>query len=106
MRVSSLLFPGLFRVGLPMICCAALVVGSSHATADESFLSKPSEEWTESEALQVLTDSPWAHTITTTIQDFQCDYEHPAYPRTYPEGVAERLDSIDLMPPAAVVKPD
>lgn len=106
MRISSFFFPGLFRVGLSITCCAALVAGSVPLTADEPFLAKPSEEWTESQALQVLTDSPWAHTITTTIQDFQCDYEHPAYPRTYPEGVAQRLDSIDLTPPAAVVKPD
>jgi hypothetical protein len=75
-------------------------------TANEPFLDKPSAEWTEAEALQVLNDSPWAQTITTTAQDFQCDYEHPAYPETYHPGLAERLDSIDLTPPATDVKPD
>jgi hypothetical protein len=106
MRISPLPLPGLFRVGLSILYCVVLVAGSFPMTPDESFLSKPSKEWTETEAMQVLNDSPWAHTITTTIQDFQCDYEHPAYPGTYPGGVAQRLDSIDPTPPAAVVKPD
>jgi hypothetical protein len=43
------------------------------------FLNKPSNEWTEAEALQVLNDSSWAHTITTTTQDTPRNYEHPAF---------------------------
>ena len=73
MRISPLPLPGLFRVGLSILYCVVLVAGSFPMTPDESFLSKPSKEWTETEAMQVLNDSPWAHTITTTIQDFQCD---------------------------------
>ena len=109
MRVSSLSFKSI-RVGLRIICCFALVAASVPVTtANEPFLDKPSNEWTETEALQVLNDSPWAHTITTSTQDFQCEYEHPAYPETldtYTHEFAERLDSIDLTPPAAPVKPD
>jgi hypothetical protein len=75
-------------------------------TGNEPFLNTPSKEWTEAEALRVLNDSPWAHTITTSAQDFQCDYEHPAYPRTYTEEFAREADSIDLTPAAAAVKPD
>ena len=48
-------------------------------TANEDFLSKPPEEWSEAEALQVLNNSSWAHTETSTVQDTQCDYEHPVY---------------------------
>ena len=106
MRVSYHLFPELFEVGLRVICCVAFVAGTIPVTANEPFLSKPSKEWTEKEALQVLNDSPWAQTITTSTQDSQCDYEHPAYPGTYLEGFPERADSIDLTPPAAAVKPD
>lgn len=106
MRVSSLAFHRLFQVGLRVICCVALAEGSVRVAADEPFLGKPSQEWTEMEALQVLSDSPWAHTVTATTQDFQCDYEHPAYPETYQKGLAEELDSIDLTPPAVDVKPD
>jgi hypothetical protein len=75
-------------------------------TANESSLNKPSSEWTETEAVQVLNDSQWAHTITTTTQDFQCDYEHPAYPGTYTEEFAQEQDSITPTPPATEVKPD
>jgi hypothetical protein len=75
-------------------------------TANEPFLSKPSEEWTEAESLQVLNDSPWAHAITTTTQDFQCDYEHPAFPGTYTEEFAQEQDSITPTPPPGEVKPD
>jgi hypothetical protein len=105
-RVSYHLFRELFQVGLRVICCVAFVAGTIPVTADEPFLSKPSKEWTEKEAVQVLNDSPWAQTITTSTQDFQCDYEHPAYPGTYAAEFAQEADSIDLTPPAATVKPD
>ncbi len=106
MRISCLSSPGLFQICLRSLCCLALVVGSVPVTADESFLHKPPQEWTEAEALQVLNDSPWAHTITTTTQDFQCDYEHPAYPGIYTEEFAQGQDSITPTPPATEVKPD
>src|SRR6266403_5391908 len=106
MRFSSLLLPGLFQVGLRAICSLALVAGSIPITANLPFLSKPSEEWTEAEALQVLNDSPWAHTITTTTQDFQCDFEHPAFAGLFEEEFARRMDSITPTPLAAEVKPD
>jgi len=106
MRVSPVFFLGLFGVCFRVICCIAVVAGTIPLTATEPVLSKPFNEWTETEALQVLNDSPWAHTISTTTQDFQCNFEHPAYPRTYPDGFAEWADSIDLTPPAAPVKPD
>ena len=106
MRFSSLSLPGVFRIGVRNISCLALIVGSVPVTANGPFLSKPPEEWTEAEALQVLNDSPWAHTVTTTTQDSQCDYENPAFPGLFPEEFARRVDSITPTPPAAVVKPD
>jgi hypothetical protein len=110
MRVSSPSFLKSIQVGLRMTCCISLVAASATlTTADEPFLKKPSNEWTETEALQVLNDSPWAQTITTSTQDFPCEYEHPAYPETletYSHESAERRDSVELTPPAADVKPD
>jgi hypothetical protein len=103
---SCLLVSKLFQVSLRGICCFAFVAGAVSATANEDFLRKPPAEWTEAEALQVLNDSPWAHTITTTTQDSQCNYEHPAFPETYQEGLAERMDSITPTPPASDVKSD
>jgi hypothetical protein len=106
MRSASLPLPRLLLIAVLSLCCLALAVGSTPLTADESFLSKPPEEWTESEALHVLNDSPWAHTITTTTQDSQCDWEHPAYDGLFPEVLARREDSISPTAPAAEVKPD
>ena len=74
------------------LCIFALVPGSVLVTANEPFLNKPSSKWTEAEALQVLNDSPWAHTTTTTTQDTPCDYEHPAYPGLFPEEMAQILN--------------
>lgn len=103
MRLS----PHSFQISLRCICCVALIVGSVPLTAREPYLSKPSQEWTEAEALNVLNDSPWAKTITTSTQDFQCDYEHPAVQGTFEEKFAREADSISPAPPAkASVKPD
>lgn len=73
---------------------------------NEPFLSKPSNEWTEAEALQVLNDSPWAHTITPTTQDTPCDYEHPAFPGLFREEMAQMADLRSTQFPAESVKPD
>lgn len=82
------------------------MAGSVPATPNEPFLNKPSNEWTGAEALQVLNDSPRAHTITTTTQDVPCGYEHPAYPGLFPEEMAQRIDSMSSKSPAEAVKPD
>jgi hypothetical protein len=103
MRLFS---PPVFQIGVRTICCLALVASAVSIAADEFFLSKPPGEWTEAEALQVLNDSPWAHTITATTQDSQCDYEHPAFEGLFDEEFAQRIDAISPTPPAAAVKPD
>ena len=51
MRFSLLSCSELFQICLRSICCLALVAGSVPVTANENFLSKPPEEWTEAEAL-------------------------------------------------------
>lgn len=106
MRTSHLSSSGRLQISLRFVCFFLLVAGAVSATANDDFLSKPPQEWTEADAMHALNDSPWAHTITTTTQDFQCDYEHPAYPESYQEGRAEEMDSIEPTPPATDVKPD
>jgi hypothetical protein len=103
MRLSSFL-TRFFQIASRVLCSFALVASS--LTANEPFLDKPSNEWTDAEALRVLNDSPWAHTITTTTQDTPCDYEHPAYPGLFPEEMAQIEDSRSTQFPAESVKPD
>jgi hypothetical protein len=83
-----------------------LLSASASTSPDLSFLDKPSEKWTERQALQVLNDSPWAHTITTTTQDSPCTYQNPAFPGLFSEDPAWRYDLIDRPIPATSVKPD
>jgi hypothetical protein len=106
MRISRLSSPGLIQISLRSIFCLAFVAGSVPMTANESFLSKPPEEWTEAEALQVLNDSPWARVVTATIQDTQCDYEHPAFEGLFRLEMARSVDSMSPEHPAEAAKPD
>jgi len=99
-------YPKVSQIGVRIACWLAFLWTTVFLTADETFLGKPPEEWTEAEALQVLSDSPWAHTITTTTQDSQCGYDNPVFPGLYSEEQAERMSSISPTPPAASVKPD
>ena len=54
----------------------------------------------------MLNDSPWAHTVTNTVQNTQCDYEHPVFAGLFTEETAQRVDSLTPTPPAKEVKPD
>lgn len=95
-------FPNNFK----FVCGAFAVAGSVPMTANENFLSKPPEEWTEAEARQVLNNSPWARVVTTTVQNTQCDYEHPAFEGLFPAEMARSMDSMSPEHPAETVKPD
>jgi len=106
MVFSPFSFTRLFQAGFRSILSLALLGTAVPLTADEPFLNKPPEQWTEAEALQVLNDSPWAHRVETTVQGTPCDYEHPAFPGMYPEGVARSLDSSWPQPPMESVQPD
>ncbi len=96
----------LLQIAFRGLCSFALAASSVPLTANEPFLTKPSSDWTEAEALQVLNDSPWAHTITATTQDTPCDYEHPPFPGLFCEDMAQIADSRSPKFPAESVKPD
>ena len=53
----------------------------------------PSDEAARTEALRVLNDSAWAHTVTPATQDTACDWEHPAFPGLIPENMAAMRDA-------------
>jgi hypothetical protein len=67
----------------------------------------PSSAVAEQEALKVLNDSDFARTVTPTLQDAPCTYEHPAFPGLFPP---EKGALIDATGPAAKdtrpVRPD
>ena len=104
MRSTSLL-PTFWQIVFRRLCVFVLVAISVPLTANEPFPNKPSSEWTEAEALQVLNDSPWAHTITATTQDTPCDYEHPPFPGMFREEMAQIADSRDTKFPARQSNP-
>jgi len=103
---SSSFFSQLCQIALHGLRIFAFVELSVPLAANEPFLNKPSNEWIEAEALQVLNDSPWAHTITTTTQETPCDYEHPAFPGLFREEMAQIADLRSTHFPAESVKPD
>ncbi len=105
MRSTSFL-SGFLQIAFRGLCSFVLVGSVVPLAGNEPFLNKPPNEWTEAEALQVLNDSPWAHTITTTTQDTPCDYEHPAFPGLFREEMAQIADSRSTQFPAESVKPD
>jgi hypothetical protein len=105
MRPSSF-FSQLCQIALHGLCIFTFVALSVPLAANEPFLNKPSNEWTEAEAPQVLNDSSWAHTITTATQDTPCDYEHPAFPGLFREEIAQIADLRPTQFPAESVKPD
>jgi hypothetical protein len=87
----SCFFSPLCQIALHGLCIFPFAALSVPLAANEPFL-KSSNQWTEAEALRVLNDSPWAHTITTTTQETPCDYEHPAFPGLFREGMAQIAD--------------
>jgi hypothetical protein len=104
-RPSSF-FSQLCQIALHGLCIFTFVALSVPLAANEPFLNRPSNEWTEAEALQVLNDSSWAHTITTATQDTPCDYEHPAFPGLFRGEMAQIADLRSTQFPAESVKPD
>jgi hypothetical protein len=56
------------RVSLPLIAWAVVLVA-----AEPSWKSKPISDWTEEDARQILTDSPWARTVKAIIGPLQTE---------------------------------
>lgn len=94
--VLSAFLTKLFQTGLRSTLSVVLLCGAVPLTANEPFLQKPPAEWTESEALQVLNDSPWAHPIQSTEQVTPCDWAHPAFPAL---SSSEKAQLSDTLPP-------
>ena len=64
-------------------CCTLLFWGVSVSGQEKR--SGATSPTMEQEALQVLNDSDWAHTVKPTLQDAPCTYKNPAFPGLFPE---------------------
>jgi len=100
--ILSLVWRNLGRLG-----CCVLLMGLAIGLAEKAMPhGKPGLDLTEQEALKVLNDSPWAHTIRPTIQDTPCSYKNSAFPNLFPEDKAAAYDAEAPVVPTEVVKPD
>ena len=79
---------------LLLACCASLLAQETPSTTS----AQP-----EQQALKVVNDSDWAHTVNPTTQDIPCSSKNPAFPRLIP---ADQNDVAAPVATTAVVKPD
>jgi hypothetical protein len=94
---------------IPLLCkdsilaaCCILLFWCTPATGQKS----PPTETVERDALKLLNDSDWAHTVKPSLQDTPCTYQNPAFPRLYPEDKAAAVDATAPTTPPDPVRPD
>jgi hypothetical protein len=105
MWVSSAAILPLWKSSIRIGSCMLLFWGAS-VTGQENRSGSLASEAVEQEALKVLNESDWAHTVTPTIQNAPCSYGNPAFPGLYPEDKAVGIDAAAPVVPSDVVKPD
>src|SRR5579872_4589691 len=96
------------RIALLAVGGFAVVTASLPVSGDEASYTRPPQPWTARDALRVLSDSPWAHTITTSLQDAPCTHRNAAFPGLFSEDEALRKDALDgdFLASAPPAKPD
>jgi hypothetical protein len=105
MWTSSAAIPLLCKDPIRIACCT-LLFWCTAVTGQEHSPNSPASDAVEQEALKVVNESDWAHTITPTIQDAPCTHGNPAFPGLYPEDKAAGIDATAPVVPNDVVKPD
>jgi len=105
MWISSAVTPLLWKNSIRIASCV-LLFWSATVTGQENRSGPAASDAVEPEALKVVNESEWAHTVTPTIQDVPCTYRNPAFPGLYPEDKAAGSDARAPVAPSRVVKPD
>jgi hypothetical protein len=105
MWVSSAAILPLWKNSIRIGSCMLLFWGAS-VTGQENHSGSLASEAVEQEALKVVNESDWAHTVTPTIQNAPCSYGNPAFPGLYPEDKAVGIDASAPVVPSDVVKRD
>jgi hypothetical protein len=105
MWVSPAAILPLWKNSIRIGSCMLLFWGAS-VTGQENHSSSLASEAVEQEALKVVNESDWAHTVTPTIQNAPCSYGNPAFPGLYPEDKGVGIDAAAPVVPSDVVKSD
>jgi hypothetical protein len=105
MWISSAVIPLLGRNSIRIASCTFLFWSSS-VTGQEYRSNSPASGAVEQEALKVLNDSEWAHTVKPSLQDTPCTYQNPAFPGLFPEDKAAFVDGTAPTTTPDAVKPD
>jgi hypothetical protein len=105
MWISSAAIPLLCKNSIRIACCT-LLFWSASVTGQEYRSNSPASAAVEQEALKVLNDSDWAHTVKPGLQDTPCTYQNAVFPDLYPKEQAFTLDATAPTRPPDPVKAD
>ena len=86
--------------------CCMLVLYCASVRGQEYRPNSPLTETVEQDALKILNDSDWAHTVRPSLQDAPCTYQNPAFPDLYPKDKAFGADATSPSRPPDPVKAD
>ncbi len=90
---------------IPLAGCA-LIFWCPSVTGQEYRSNSPATETVEQDALKVLNDSDWAHTVKASLQDTPCTFQNAVFPDLYPKDQALQLDLTNPSRPPDPVKAD
>ena len=90
---------------VPLAGCA-LIFWCPSTTGQENRSISPVADAVEQDALKVLSDSDWAHTVKPSLQDTPCTFQNAVFPDLYPKDQAFQLDLTNPSRPPDPVKAD
>lgn len=105
MWTSSNAIP-LLRKAPILIACCLLLIWCTPVPGQEHSPNSPVTEVVERDALKLLSDSDWAHSVKPTLQDTPCTYQNAVFSDLYPTEQAFTLDATAPTRPPDPVKAD